>query len=287
MNRRTTVAWDGSGPSETALNWAAERESFSGGHLILSTVINDATVVGGRRDGEGTSDAVRKRLEGRADRLREAHPGLYVTTELSWGDPYEQLLNQSPLAVLLVVGTCQPRTRTTRYGWSLGARLAATAWCPVAVVPEGAAAQEDRVVVGVDDDVGVSAAAARFAAMAAEGRGSDLHVVHAWTEPPASEAAHLPDERFLHSLRTEHDRILQDATTPLIADFPSVRIRSDLVHTWPAWALVERGRGAALLVVGRRGFDKAQRFLLGTISHAVVLNTVSPTVVVGRRHHHE
>jgi nucleotide-binding universal stress UspA family protein len=287
MNRRTVVAWDGSGPSETAVNWAAEREAFSGGHLVLSTVINDATVVGGRRDAAGTSDAIRRRLEDRAERLRLAHPGLYVTTELSWGDPYQELLSQSPLAVLLVVGTRRPEARTSRYGWSLGARLAATAWCPVAVIPEGVTGQEDRIVVGVDDDVGVSTAAARFAAMAAEGRGSDVHVVHAWTEPPATEATHLPDERFLSSLRAEHDRILQDATTPLIADFPALRIRTDLVHTWPAWALVERARGAALLVVGRRGFDKAQRLLLGTICHAVVLNAVSPTVVVGRRPDHE
>jgi nucleotide-binding universal stress UspA family protein len=287
MNRRTVVAWDGSAPSETALDWAAEREAFGGGHLILSTVVTEWAAERDRLNADGMSEAARTRLEDRAERLRQAHPGLYVTTEFSWGDPYEELLTQSALAVLLVVGTRRRGKGAVRYGWSLGTRLAATASCPVAVVPEGAAPSDDRVVVGVDDDVGVSAAAARFAAMAAERRGSDLHVVHAWTEPPASEAAHLPDERFLDSLRDEHGRILQDAIDPLIADFPSLRIRSDLVHRWPAWALVEQGRGAALLVVGRRGFDKGQRFLLGSISHAVVINTASPTVVVGRRAHHE
>jgi nucleotide-binding universal stress UspA family protein len=285
MNRRTVVAWDGSRPSETAVNWAAERQAFGGDHLILSAVINDATAAGER------PDVARKRLESRAESLRQAHAGLYVTTELSWGDPYEVLRGTSPLAILLVVGARRPHEGSHRYGWSLGARLAATAACPVAIVPEGTESHDDRVddrvVVGVDDDVGASAAAARFAAMAAERRGSDLQVVHAWTEPPASDEVHLPDERFLEALCDEHGRILTDAVIPLAGDFPSLRIRSDLVHEWPAWALLKGAAGADLLVVGRRGFDKAQRLLLGSICHAVVLNAVLPTVVVGRRTHHE
>jgi nucleotide-binding universal stress UspA family protein len=281
MNRRTVVAWDGSGPSETAVNWAAEREAFGGDHLVLSTVVSDPTAAGELRD------AVGRRLENRAELLRQAHAGLYVTTELSWGDPYEELLSTSRLAVLLVVGSRRPQGTAHRYGWSLGARLAATASCPVAVVPEFPGSNDDRIVVGVDDDGGVSAAAARFAAMAADGRGSDLHVVHAWTEPPAAEAAHLPDEQFLDALRQEHDRILSDAVAPLSGDFPSLRIRNDLVHGWPAWALLERAGGADLLVVGRRSFDKVQRLLLGSVCHTVVLNTGVPTIVVGRRTHHE
>jgi nucleotide-binding universal stress UspA family protein len=280
MNR-IVVGWDGSGPSEAAVRWVSERESFRGGHVVLSTVI-DSAVMGDQRV-PAAEAAMRSRLETRAIELRDAHAGMYVTTALYWGDPYQELLSQSQHAELLVLGALRPQETGVRYGWSVGARLAATAECPVAIVPETTGPHDERIVVGVDEDSGVSADAAAFAAVEAERWGSDLHVVHAWVEPPVPEDVYAPDDEFLEELRTEHARILEDSVAPLTRSFPSMRIQKDLVHQMPARALLENGRGAALLVVGRRGYDRVQRLLLGDVSHSVVVNTEAPTIVVGSR----
>jgi nucleotide-binding universal stress UspA family protein len=276
---RIVVGWDGSGPSEVAASWAAEREAFRGGHVVLSTVIEG----GEDRRHDGDEAMLRKGLEGCAEKLRLAHAGLYVTTEVSWGDPYEELLSQSSLALLLVLGARQPRVGATRRGWSVGARLAATAVCPVVIVPEVIGEHDDRVVVGVDDDPALSADAATFAALEAERWGNELCVVHAWLAPAASPRLDDPDDGLLIALRTEHGRILESAVTPLVDDFPSIRVHGKLIQDSPARALLEQSRGAALLVIGRRGSDQMERVLLGEVSQAVVVNTVTPTIVVGPR----
>jgi len=62
---------------------------------------------------------------------------------------------------------------------------------------------------------------------------------------------------------------------------PGLEVRGTLVHGPPQPALLEASRPAALLVVGNHGLRGFERLLLGSVSHSMVLNIVSPMVVVG------
>lgn len=141
-----------------------------------------------------------------------------------------------------------------------------------------------RIVVGVDDSPGGRAALA-WALEEARLRDAELEVTHVfslpWTEGldadwPTVEASYADQAKQML------ERLIADASTTATAVKPvSVVLRSE----GPAFGLLERSKGADLLVVGTRGRGGFAGVLLGSVSTQCVQHANCPTVVVPLRDH--
>lgn len=279
MIERTVVGVDGSAKSTVALEWALGRETFRRGSIVLARIVDDTIMTGDYLVTERTIDAARVALDAQLEEVRRRHPGLTIGSELVQGDPSTELARFSDEETLLVVGTRKRSGSRLRYAWSVGTRLATKAKGPVAIIPEGDVGGSADVVVGVDGSVG-SMAAVQFAAAEAAHAGGVLRAIHAWQEPLAWQDAYAPEDEFLTSLEDSHRQLLDDSLLSIASRYPDLAIDGQLVHGTPAWALLDAAKEAGLLVVGNHGLSGVSRFLLGSVSHTVVLNIVSPTVVV-------
>lgn len=282
MTEKTIVAWDGSAPAGAALDWAVRL--FAGGEFVIVRVLDESIGITDFFVADSAAEAAQNALEGAAERLRAAHPDIAVETEFVRGDPIGELRRLSGAGRLIVVGTHRREGSKLRFEWSVGARLAASARGPVAIIPEDYGAARAGVVVGVDGSA-ASDAAVSFAARHAHRTRQPLRVMHAWQEPVLWQGPDIPDggppsEEFLRSLEEVHQQILDEAVGVVADAWPDVQAQGRLAHGPAQSALLEAARGAELLVVGNHGVRGVERLLLGSVSHSMVLNIVSPTIVV-------
>ena len=137
-----------------------------------------------------------------------------------------------------------------------------------------------QIVVGVDDSPGARAALV-WAIREAELRKAVLEVAHVWSLPMSEgwNSDWPADETWFR----ERSKSFLDK---LIAEFPSrpaggvEPIPVALEAEVPALALVERSKGADLLVVGSRGRGGFKGLLLGSVSTQCVQHATCPVVVV-------
>lgn len=281
MIEKTIVGWDGSPPSRSALDWAANWTPA--GKVTALRVLDTSIGITDSFVGESAAESAASALEEAAEQLRASHPGLHVDTEFARGDPIGELRRRSGANRLVVVGTHRREGSKLRFEWSAGARLAANAHGPVAIVPEDDGADRSGVVVGIDGSP-ASEVALAFAAEHANRTRQPLRIIHAWQEPSAwpgpDMTVNLPSAEFLGSLDEAHREILGEAVTAATTTWPELHVQGVLVRGPAQPALLEAARGAALLVVGNHGRRGVERLLLGSVSHAMVLNILSPTIVV-------
>lgn len=273
----TVVGWDGTAAADAALEWALARPDETTLHLVR---VVDVTVSAVEALAPGSwPEAARIDLVGEAERVRKAHPHMKVTSELVSGDPTEELVRFSKSQTLVVVGTDRQQTGGIKYEWSVGARLAAIAHGPVAIVPMGWDLKRSGIVVGVDGSA-ASAAALEFAAVEAGRTGQPLHAIRAWQEPPIWMDAQVPSLEYLLSLEEMYGQILDDSLASLAERHPQVHVHRELVRGPAQKVLLEAADGAALIVVGNHGLRGFMRFLLGSVSRSIVVNALCPVVVV-------
>lgn len=281
MTEKTIVAWDGSAPARAALAWAVRWSS--GGELVIVRVLDESIGITDFFVADSAAEAAGNALVDVAEQLRAAHPGLPVETEFVRGDPIGELRRRSAADRLVVVGTHRRDGSRLRFEWSVGARLAASARGPVAIIPEDDGAGRSGVAVGIDGSA-ASDAAMMFAAEHAHRTRQRLSLIHAWQEPVPWQGPQVPDgppsEVFLRSLEAVHQQILDEAVGAVTEAWPDLHAQGRLAHGPAQSALLEAARGAALLIVGNHGARGVERLLLGSVSHSMVLNIVSPTIVV-------
>lgn len=278
MTGRVLVGFDGSPSAWRALTWATERVVARGGSLDVLCVVNLA--LGSEAFGPGSELAAEAEagLAQAEARVRETAP--HVTASFQWIDGHAatELVTASAGASLVVVGTDK---RPGEPGPAIGGipvKVAAKARCPVAVIPDSDPAERSEVVVGVDrSESGVKSLA--VAVTEASWLHAGVRAVHAWTVSAAFErGAQLSAEvapEFVEAQRA----VLDEAVAGLPAH-DAVPIVTELVRARPAKALVDRGRGAALLVVGSRGRGRVAAAVLGSVSHDVLINIPCPMLVV-------
>jgi nucleotide-binding universal stress UspA family protein len=279
MKERTVVGWDGSLEAEQALEWAVRRAEQNDDAILLVEVEDDEKPIPGR---VVTPEMVARRHEAadeRARRVSDEHPGLRVNTHIMAGDRLEELRRFSRPDNVVVVGTGQRSGPRARYHWSLGARLAATARGAVAVIPALPEEGRSTVVVGVDGSE-VSLKAARFAAREARRLGNELIVVHSWLDPLVSVSGAVSEGPLLGELEEEHGAMLHSVVGSLRSANPDLTITPRLVRDQVYYALADPVRSASLLVLGTQQHRGVDRFLLGSVSHAMILHIEVPTVVV-------
>ncbi|TAJ48183.1 MAG: universal stress protein [Herbiconiux sp.] len=276
---RVIVAYDGSADAEVALSWAVQHAGESQSDLTLLYVDDGMTVLPDEpltRDDPETAAAT---LERRASRIREAAPGLQVTSIVREGDVLHSLLRESTPAVLLVVGSGSGGVLHAPARWSLGARLIAHASGPVAIVPSVAGEGRHGVVVGIDGSE-ESGDLARFAAQLALEAAQPLRIVHAWSPPVMWFNPWPLDPEVLSVVETPHQEFLDAVVDRVGHDFPGITVEGTVTRADSAVALLEVDPPAILTVMGRRSKSVLQKALLGSTGLSVLLNLSTPCLVV-------
>lgn len=133
------------------------------------------------------------------------------------------------------------------------------------------------IVVGVDGSQS-SAAALRWALDEAERTGAAVRAVTAWETPTnwGKPVPVYPGDHPEVDVEARLARIVGDST----AGRPSLRVTREVVEGHPAQVLIDRARGADLLVVGQRGFGGFAGTLTGSVSQKCVHHASCPVVVV-------
>ncbi|AMM22704.1 hypothetical protein AX769_21515 (plasmid) [Frondihabitans sp. PAMC 28766] len=278
------VAWDGTPESQGALDWAVLREAPGGGTVVIVRIVNDALLEAVESDAAEDLAAVAQReLAEQAENVAIDAPAVHVGTEIMRGDPIEQLLQFTNPATLLVLGTHDPASSQPRFAWSLGARLITDSRSPLVIIPAGLSRNlaGRGVVVGVDGSP-ESVAATAFAGSEAERMRCQLTVVHTWREPVIDDAfGRNPAEPSEAWLEPSHHLILDEAVAAVQAAQPSLVIVPLLQQGRASHVLEERGRTAALLVLGSRGYGPVRGPLMGSVSTAILGSMPCPVVVTG------
>ena len=139
------------------------------------------------------------------------------------------------------------------------------------------------IVVGVDGSAG-SLDALRFAIDEARVSDATVKAVAAWHVPPAAYgvgwSVPIDDESF----RVATEAKLQKALDEVGAANCGVTVTTELVRGQPADVLCEAAEGAALLVVGSRGFGGFRGLLLGSVSQQCAHHAPCPIVITPPRH---
>ncbi|WP_165063207.1 universal stress protein [Marisediminicola senii] len=278
----TIAATDGGDTASAAADWAADRAQRSESPMALVRVVEPIRH-------ELATDVDRRVAAERADvqvecaRLRACHPTLDLTTDVVYGDPGEILRQMSSSANLLVIGSSSRR----RHESFVVDRLVATTNGPVAVIPAVPASTAEiarhGIVVGVDG-TDASLAALAFAAAEAARSGEPLDVVHAWLDSriiAKADAARASDDAARTALlRSQHEALLRDSVTAVTREHPTLAVRERVVQGDAATVLLDAASGRRMLVVGINGRSRIARFLLGSVSRAIVRAAAVPTVVV-------
>ncbi|WP_327414902.1 universal stress protein [Streptomyces sp. NBC_01233] len=305
-NTPVIAAVDGSEHSLRALEWARAAAVRHGTGLMIAHVLPDhAQLYAGRRSALHDASQPKEFADPVKDWVRALLGG---GSELPEGVQYEALEGSVPEALrvigaealMLVMGSRGRGGFATLLLGSNSRAVAATAPCPVVVVPHaertaGAseAAQESagRVVLGLHaaetpDDV------VTFAFAEAAARGTTVQVVSAYAVPPApnliidapfevippeglaDDGDAVPAEREM--LRSQTDRL-----APFRPRYPDVRVEQAAVPGDAAGRLVTASASAALVVVGRHHPRRRPRSLfMGSVAHAVLQHAQGPVAVV-------
>ncbi len=136
-----------------------------------------------------------------------------------------------------------------------------------------------RIVVGVDGSQH-SLGALEWACREAELRGDSLELVSAWSLPAvSSEAASAEVVEALQGAAKEAGEAGRQLAQRVAPGVP-LTVRS--YRGQAARVLVERARGADLLVVGSRGMGDFKALLLGSVSQECSHHSPVPVVIVRR-----
>jgi nucleotide-binding universal stress UspA family protein len=285
--RPVLVGVDGSVSAQAALAWAAAEASFRRCslrivHTFTWPMIGDPF---GLNLAEPMNDGLRAAagwILGEAEnQARHAAPDIKVTAELFAAGAAPTLLSQARDAELVVVGSRGLGGFRGLLTGSVSSTVAAHALCPVIIVhPHRAgtafpASPTGRVVVGVDGSE-VSAAAIRFAFQEAARRRVGVTAVHA-----AMPTRQHPSLRVPADIVDQVDRqLFAEAMVNKRILIPGIDVKTKLVHSHPAQALLDEADGAELIVVGSRGRGGFTGMLLGSVSQAVLHHAACPVAVI-------
>lgn len=272
------VGTDGSPNASTAMRWAADEAELHGSTLeaVLAWTYFDQH----HADDSVTFDQDYSEEDARATLSAWVEATLGAEARVDQRTicdaPVRAMLEASDGADLLVLGARGTGGFEALLLGSVSEQVAQLARQPVVVVRAMAPVRGGRVVVGVDGSARAQSAL-RWAAAEARARDADLDVVHAWRWPfvTAPPMAVVPDYTEIEqSSRAAFEEALAD---PAIAD---LRVHPHFVYDNPAGALIERGAGAGLIVVGSRGLGRITGALAGSVSRQLLHHAPCPVVVI-------
>ena len=276
------VGVDGSAHARDALAWAVDEAVARGAELVVVGVAPTApdrvpgwwTQAG---DIEATWQAVVDDAVGLAF---TRDPSVPVRGTVRWGAAADELVGAASAADLLVVGARGAGGFTGLLVGSVADRCLRRARGPVAVVRPAAPADRvgewgGRVVVGIDgsDD---ARGALRWALDDARLHHGSVEAVVAWQYPPTHAVVATAALRFAEAAEEVGRRARADAERLA----PGVPVTVTVVDEAIVPALVDRARGAALLVVGSHGQGAYRDVLLGSVAAQCAHHAECTVVVV-------
>jgi nucleotide-binding universal stress UspA family protein len=278
MVETVMVAIDGGVSSEAALNWSFDRAAHFPVRLDVTTVIEP----NGRAPHE-TEASYRSRRESAlvssVGRIAPMLPHQVIEKSVIYGNVATALIQASHGTDLLVVGNHPTSLLAGMVHGTLPLRLAGQTRCTTIVVPSDWQPSGRGVVVAWDDDNSADSAL-MFAASEADRRREPLTIVHSWKVPSAqifdADGATLV---FDEALRREHG-ILAEAAVTVRRAYPRVVVHEALEAGPAAVEVIAAAQGAALLVVGTHSRRAGASFLLGSVSHAALINMPAPVAIV-------
>jgi nucleotide-binding universal stress UspA family protein len=146
--------------------------------------------------------------------------------------------------------------------------------------------ERDRIVVGVDGSLH-GLAAARWALDEACHRQADVELVCCRHAPYMAETSgHAMAYVSPEEMTAQSTQVLADTLSALAPDITRARdegcrVETQVLEGPPGPVLVAESKGAAMVVVGRRGHGALVRLLLGSVSRYVMLHATCPVVVLG------
>lgn len=282
MKKNIQVGIDGSEASRVAVRWAVKRITATGaapGTVTLVHIVDDDWGMMGSRIMDALREDGRALVEGEAEYARSLAPEVIVETEILAGNPMWRLIDASGDAMMTVVGTHKTGFIQGRIFGSRSLQLAAAARSHVAIIPQTSVHDSHGVVVGVDNSA-AGRAALLFGVEEARATHQSLVLVRAWgvtresVENTGPEAAgrELGTRAALAELSAAED-IARSV-------FPDVDVRLRTVQRAPAEALLDASSQASVLVIGSSRRIGSESVVLGSVSHDVLLNMATPTIVV-------
>ncbi|WP_326698538.1 universal stress protein [Streptomyces sp. NBC_01754] len=136
-----------------------------------------------------------------------------------------------------------------------------------------------RIVVGVDGS-DQSIKALRWAVHQAELTGDTVEAVNSWEYPATSWASMMPGLPEDFDPQAVATVALNEALEEALGAEGAARVEKVVVIGSAALTLVERSKGASLLVVGARGYSGFKATLLGSVSLHVTQHASCPVTVV-------
>jgi nucleotide-binding universal stress UspA family protein len=289
MNRTPgtiVVGVDGSTSSTRALTWAIEQASVEHHAITLVHTVDietasysDVAFVYPQEVRDELRAEGHRTLATAHARIVEAAPGLDVNEVFGFDDPRHVLLDMSEDAAMVVVGSRGRGSVASLLLGSVGVALTRHAFCPVVVHrPSNPGAARNGILVGADATEG-SRAVLEFAYRQASVRDLPLTVLHCYwdMQSPTAAAYIVPSSQA--DLDTER-LYLGETLTGLAEKYPEVQVKIETSYGLPQQALVHRGEGMNLIVVGGHHGSAVSQMLLGSVSTTVVEHAACPVAVV-------
>ncbi|WLQ44903.1 universal stress protein [Streptomyces laculatispora] len=287
MQLPVVVGVDGSEGSLRALDWAATEAARRGLPLrvIHASLWEHYEGLRPTFDTERPAEQILAEhvVASAQERAQRLHSEVSMVADVQPEDPVTALVQESHEATLVVLGS---RGRGRIAGMLLGSvslALAGRSHCPVVVIPTPPPSTQPkpgRIVVGIGDAAGPSAAA-RFALEQAASRHGELIAVRAW-RCPAHEAVDHPllSGTPASAHRQEAEEHLENVLAVLDRSGSDAVIERSVVQGPAHQTLIEAATGAELLVVGARRDGGRHGLHLGPVNHAVLHYAPCPVAVV-------
>ncbi|MFF9690696.1 universal stress protein [Streptomyces sp. NPDC014623] len=136
-----------------------------------------------------------------------------------------------------------------------------------------------RIVVGVDGS-DASIKALRWAVRQAGLTGDTVEAVNSWEYPATGWGSLMPGMPEDFDPQAVATVALDEALEEALGADGAAAVEKVVVIGHPAQTLLERSRGANLLVVGARGYSGFKATLLGSVSLHVTQHATCPVTVV-------
>jgi nucleotide-binding universal stress UspA family protein len=148
---------------------------------------------------------------------------------------------------------------------------------PLGERASGGTSSGARIVVGVDGSPS-SISALRWAYRVGTALDLAIDAVACWEYP--NEYGGVAAIPLDYGAGADAERVLGEALVAAFGDSPPAGLRSSTREGYPARELIERSRGAEMLVVGSRGHGGFVGLLIGSVSAYCAEHATCPVVVI-------
>ena len=275
------VGVDGSEQSRLAVKWACDEADRRGAllRLIFAESSEPEHVPPWYEPGQTLESAGQAVVDDAFGLVVTRHPSVVARAEVVNWPPALVLTVASRSAELLVVGARGRGGFKELLLGSVSDQCIQYSHCPVVVVsddPESVSepAGGPRIVVGVDGSFG-SAQALRWALDEARVRSARVEALYVWQYPPIGAFVLGPPKGF----KAFGQEIVEGAAAFQNKWAPDVpfEVAAQMGPTVPS--LLDRSRGADLLVLGSRGHGSFGDVLLGSVAHQCARHAHGAVVV--------